>query len=137
MIYSYVNDNLCVDIPGAKAYNGAKLWVWDCNGAENQQWKFLPGTWKIESAANPGMCIDVPGDDVSNGIQLQLWECNGLSAQNWGYDGNMNTIYLASSSIDASKCLDLRGATSGSASRETAVEVWDCNGLTNQQWGFG
>jgi len=29
--------NLCIDLPGGDAYNGAHLWIWDCYGGNNQK----------------------------------------------------------------------------------------------------
>lgn len=153
-IYSYMDDTKCIDLPGGDAYNGAKLWVWECNGTPQQQWIFAPDSWRIESAVASGKCIDAGNGE--DGEQLYLWDCNGLSQQAWGYDANEATIYMdqseqgplvatpatarrmaSSSNVSiprASKCLDLSG---GDTSEGTAVQVWDCNGRTNQQWGLG
>merc|ERR1712048_1385689 len=30
----------CLDLPGSNTDNGNFLWVWDCDGADNQQWLF-------------------------------------------------------------------------------------------------
>jgi len=151
-IWSYMDNTKCIDIPGGDAFDGAKLWMWDCNGTPQQQWIFTAGSWRIESAFSRGKCIDAAS--AQDGVQLQLWECNGLYQQIIGYDSNMGTIYLAQSTSDSvsvrptsaddtavnssiprvSKCVDLAG---GDPSIETAVQIWDCNGHTNQGWGFG
>jgi len=73
-------------------------------------------------------CVDAGSSQV--GAQLMLWDCNGHDSQKWGYDPNMKTVYLSTSS-DANLCLDLRG---GSKSKGTPAQVWGCNGHSNQQW---
>jgi len=76
----------CLDLPGGDTTNGNKLWMWDCNGLENQKWVFVTyanGAGKIVYAQDPSKCVDVPGGDFANGNQLALWDCNGLPQQNW------------------------------------------------------
>jgi hypothetical protein len=131
---TYLQDQLkCLDLPAGDTTNGNKLELWDCNGADSQQWAFVPGSWTVKYKANPAKCIDVPGGDLGNGNVLQIWDCTGHGNQKWGYDSNTHTIYLAST-MNAAKCLDLTGGFTKSG---TAIELWDCNGSVNQQWGVG
>jgi hypothetical protein len=32
------NPSFCIDLPGGDVRNGNRLWLWECNGATNQQW---------------------------------------------------------------------------------------------------
>jgi hypothetical protein len=131
---TYLKDQTkCLDLPGGDTTNGNKLWLWDCNGQDSQQWIFAAGSWTIQYKGNPAKCIDVHGGDLTDGNVLQIWDCNGNDSQKWGYDANMHTIYLTSQA-NAAKCLDLTG---GSNKAGTAIELWDCNGQVNQQWGVG
>merc|ERR1712113_834390 len=41
----------------------------------------------------------------------------------------MHTVFLANSQT----CIDLSG---GEVNNGNAVEIWECNGLTNQKWNF-
>jgi len=107
--------------------NGKLLQVWDCNGHDNQKWQFF-GTQLIY-LGDARKCADA--GDSNDGTQLFIWDCNGHSSQKWNYDPSQKTVYLASSSSDASKCLDIRG---GGKQAGAAVQVWNCNGHTNQQW---
>lgn len=122
----------CIDLPGGNTDNGTPIWLWDCNGLENQAWTFAADSWQIVYQADPSKCIDA--GDMSNGFQLFIWDCNGLDQQIWGYDSDMSTIYLANSAGDASTCMDLPG---GDTSNGNAISVWDCLGETNQQWYLG
>merc|ERR1712216_700517 len=81
-------------------------------------------------------CVDVPGNDYTNGNVLQIWDCAGWPQQLWGYDAWMGTVFLASSTGDASKCFDLQN---GGLENGTPVQIWDCidslsYGNENQQW---
>lgn len=110
--------------------NGAKLWIWDCDGSNNQRWYF-GARGELFPMANEKMCVDLPGNKYDNGNQLELWECNGLPQQHWQYDSKMKTIYL-STSQDATKCVDLRN---GGQASGTPIQIWDCITTdVNQQW---
>jgi len=127
------NHNLCFDLAGGKQDNGTPIQVWQCNGLENQLWYFPAGAWKIMLAVNNNKCIDA--GSMRDGTFLFLWDCNGQASQAFGYDSNQGTLYLSQSEDkdkpDASKCADLSG---GSQNPGTHVQVWDCNGHTNQAW---
>lgn len=115
----------CLDLPGGKAVNGAKLQTWDCNGQTNQLWGFSEG--QIKYLGDVSKCVDNPNPPG----QLQLWDCNGQKNQQWGYDTSEYTIYLNDGQTDASRCVDLSG---NSADNGAQVVIWNCNGHTNQQW---
>lgn len=46
------NSALCMDIPGGKADNGVKLWVWGCNGLPQQQWYVTSGPSDAQGRAS-------------------------------------------------------------------------------------
>merc|ERR1712232_599113 len=96
----------------------------DCNGSNNQKW-YLGSNGQISPMSNRQKCIDLPGNNYQNGNQLHIWDCHELPQQKWGYDGNMGSIYLASSSADATKCIDVSG---GGQNNGAPVQIWDCYG---------
>jgi len=129
------NHNLCFDVPGGNAYNGAKLWLWECiDGMDSQKW--LQHTsktsgvlhWQIQYGMDERFCIDAP--DLSDGTQLQLWECSGADSQNW----NMNYDTWSMSLKGSSTCWDFWEDQQWNGQ---ALHVWQCNGLDNQQFDFG
>lgn len=120
----------CLDLVGGDTSNGTPIWLWDCNGFENQAWTFAPDSWMIVYQADTSKCIDA--GDMNDGTQLQLWDCNGMDQQIWGFDADSSTIYLANSAGDASKCMDV--AYDGFFLRGSPIQVWDCLGAWNQQW---
>uniref|UniRef100_A0A7S1AY00 Ricin B lectin domain-containing protein n=1 Tax=Noctiluca scintillans TaxID=2966 RepID=A0A7S1AY00_NOCSC len=117
----------CFDLAGGNTANGATIQVWDCNGLWNQKWVFED--WQIKPAYDTSKCIDAGG--LTPGNPLMIWDCNGYAQQIFGYDYNMQTMYLAQSSSDASLCVDLSG---GSSNDGTAIEIWSCTGCWNQQF---
>lgn len=124
-----VDTGKCLDLVGGNTDNGTPIWIWDCNGFENQAWTFASDSWTIVYQPDPSKCIDA--GDMSDGNQLQIWDCNGMDQQIWGFDSDLSSIYLANSAGDASKCMDLAG---GDTSNGNAIQVWECNGEWNQQW---
>jgi len=119
---------LCVDVPGGNLYNSAAVWMWECNGQQQQYWNF--DDWQIQSSANGGFCVDA-GEGYGN--HLQIWECNGHDNQRFGWDSSSMTIYLASSKSDASQCAQPLGQSSGSV-----VALQECDNTEfSQKWGFG
>ena len=56
---------------------------------------------------------------------LPAADCNGGAGQTWSSSGGRLTVY------DGAKCLD---AYDNRTTAGTKVEIWTCNGQTNQQW---
>jgi hypothetical protein len=107
-----------------------------CNGLDHQKWTYDSDAAALRYQADTSKCVDLTGGDTTDGTRLQIWDCNGLDNQKWGYDGNLRTLYYLSSSAnhpDASKCLDLAGGVGYNGAN---VQIWDCNGHTNQQWAL-
>jgi len=137
-IRSFVGNSpqLCMDLPGGDTSNGAVLWVWAADpGGLTQHWSFEDG--QLKYAADTSKCVDMVGGDSSNGNLLGLWDCYNGDNQQWGYDPDMHTIYLASSTAsDATKCLQLGDPAEihSSWAQGTQLKIWDCDGSFNQQW---
>jgi hypothetical protein len=119
------NTGLCLDVPGGDTSNGNQLWLWECNGAESQQWRF--DEWQIRYAPDESKCIDA--GDMSDGTQLYLWDCNGQPQQTWGFNGDASTTYLA----DTNTCLDYYGDWD---SNGQPLHIWECTGDWNQEWSI-
>ena len=119
-----VGSNRCLDVPGLATANGTLLQIWDCNGGSNQQWNYAvqrrtPGVWQ-QVPRRAGLLHDAghPGTDLG----LQRWQQPAMerstpTALSWG--------------VGSGLCLDVTG--NGTANG-TAVEIWNCNGGSNQQW---
>jgi len=118
--------NLCVDLPGGDAFNGNRLWLWECNGKNSQIWVF--DNFQIRYGMDENFCIDA--SDQSNGVQLWLWECNGNEQQTWAY-GDDGMVYISGGSF--STCLD---HFEGNYDNGQALHVWECSYADNQKWGL-
>lgn len=130
-IQSLTGGKLCLDLPGGNLQNGNRLWLWDCTGDTNQQWWFR-SNGQVISMLNSRKCVDLPGNNQKNGNQLWIWDCiDGAKSQQWGFDKHAKTLYLRSSTSDATKCVDANG---GGQTVGAAAQIWDCLGNANQLW---
>lgn len=113
----------CLDVHAPdQARDGAHVQVWDCNGSQQQTWRFVNGA--IRSGA--GKCLDVHAPDQrNNGARVQVWECNGSVQQTWTLQGNE----LRSG---AGLCLDVHAPDQ--ENNGGRVQVWTCNGSRQQTW---
>jgi hypothetical protein len=108
----------CVDLEGGKAIQNAKVDIWDCNGAINQQWTLDPTSQQIKSNVDNTFCIDAGAGSVK-ATQLMLWGCNDQDQQKWKGGGNYQ-LELASK---PTMCLDL---TSGKRDNGNPMQIWPC-----------
>jgi len=90
-------------------------------------------TVKITSGADSSnqMCLDLRGRHTSNGNPIELYKCNGEESQQWIFH-DWAIFYAA----DPSKCIDITGGESAMGVQGTKLQIWDCNGLSNQNWGY-
>ncbi|MCQ4040810.1 RICIN domain-containing protein [Streptantibioticus rubrisoli] len=84
-----------------------------------------------------GECLDGDTNTIpANGAKVQLWACNGWTNQTWiwapaaGQPAGNYTIQNA----DGSECLD--GDTNTIPANGAKVQLWACNGWTNQTWAW-
>jgi len=88
--------------------------------------------YAIESGLS-GKCLQpAPGDLAqSTGDAIVEEPCNGNSLQQWGVQGSGHDINFENEG--SGWCLDaLGGATDG-----TRIVQWNCEPITNQNWGWG
>jgi len=115
--------SLCMDVPAAG--EGVNVQVWGCNGLPQQQWdaSYIP-----RSLFNsPPLFLD-PLIDTTNG---------NLVTTGPGVDVDQNPVWhLVPDSGEiqfgsSGKCLD-----AGDMQEGTQLMIWDCNGMSQQKWGF-
>ncbi len=121
----------CLDVAGNSTTIGAKLELYDCNGAGGQKW--VPQ--ENGSLLNPqsGLCLDDPSGNTTNGTQLQIYTCNGSTAQQFKITRGTPVIG------NGGKCVDVAGDDVGG--NLAAVQLWDCLTIAtssplaiDQQW---
>jgi hypothetical protein len=117
--------NMCLDVEGGVAKNGAKIDIWPCTGDQaNQSWT-MRSDGTIRTALNPNMCLDLPASDTVDNTPLDLWTCNGGTNQEWSYQGD-NTLRGF-----GAKCANLPG---GDLNETTPVVYWDCQSSGAPPW---
>ncbi|NED09732.1 hypothetical protein G3I55_49815 [Streptomyces sp. SID6648] len=114
----------CLDVPGHNFNDGQPLFMWDCNGADAQKWRFgSDGTIRARDK-----CLDVANADFNNGTRIQLAWCNGADAQKFTLNGAHDLVNTA-----VGKCVDIPNHSKGRGP-ETYLILWECTGLDNQKW---
>jgi hypothetical protein len=119
-----VGSDRCVDVPGFSTSNGTALDLWDCNGGGNQSWNW---TAAKELTVYGNKCMTIGGDGSSAGSPAIITECTGAPNQAWELNADLSITSVGHPDL----CLDAAGGGTGNG---TAVDVWYCNGETNQQW---
>ncbi|MEU2067218.1 ricin-type beta-trefoil lectin domain protein [Streptomyces anulatus] len=114
----------CLDVPGHNFNDGQPLFMWDCNGADAQKWRFASdGTIRARDK-----CLDVANANFNNGSRIQLAWCNGADAQKFTLNGAHDLVNTA-----VGKCVDIPNHSKGRGP-ETYLILWECTGLDNQKW---
>ncbi|WP_248506214.1 ricin-type beta-trefoil lectin domain protein [Streptomyces sp. D2-8] len=112
----------CVDVPWSDFSDGAKLFVWDCNGSAAQQWRFASdGTIRVKDK-----CLDVANANFNDGTPLQIAWCNGNAAQKFALNGSHDLVNTV-----VGKCVDIRD---NNRDNGAWLQLWSCNGADTQKW---
>ncbi len=88
-IYSALGDGntYVLDVAGKKADNGTNIAIYQFNGADNQQFKFMrnsDGSYKIlTKISGDKSTVEVVGAEKNSGANVQQWENNGVNCQDW------------------------------------------------------
>ncbi|MFJ8112291.1 ricin-type beta-trefoil lectin domain protein [Streptomyces sp. NPDC096132] len=119
-----VGSGRCVDVPGFSTTNNTQLDLWDCNDGGNQSWN-----WNAEKELTVygNKCMTVGGTGATAGDPVVISDCTGAAAQQWNVNADLTVTSVANPEL----CLDAAGAGTGNG---TSVDVWYCNGGSNQQW---
>jgi hypothetical protein len=112
----------CIDVPGFSTTSGTQLDLWDCNGGGNQSWNYTDAR---ELTAYGSKCMQIAS--ATAGAAVVIGDCTGATTQRW----NVNPDGTITSAADPQLCLDAAGAGTGNG---TPIDVWHCNGSTNQAW---
>lgn len=115
---------VCLQAETKQAAMGQSVTVAECNGSEEQDWKYDSATNTI---TYKDMCLDAT--DMTSGNPLIIWECNGLVQQHW--DDLSDGQSWATLSVQGNQCLDM---WTSEATLERGLWTWDCNSADNQKW---
>ncbi|HET6346629.1 MAG TPA: ricin-type beta-trefoil lectin domain protein, partial [Myxococcota bacterium] len=121
-----VGSALCATLPGENANSGATVALGPCT-EPRAGWDMLTSNGASETGVSvaPGgraLCLQAAGTD--NGSAVSLVPCaQPIPAQRWSIVGG--TLRALG------KCLDL---VNNSTAQGAPVQLWECNGLPEQQW---
>ncbi|RYZ40138.1 MAG: glucose dehydrogenase, partial [Myxococcaceae bacterium] len=114
----------CLDVSQNSQTAGQGLNIYDCHGQGNQRFLFTPeGELRVFDGA---WCVQ-PATATAGGRAV-IAACTGAANQRWVRNANGTVVHTPSS-----LCLDVAGQATANSS---PVNVWNCNGQTNQQWSF-
>merc|ERR1740117_1709752 len=82
--------NNCIDTPGGDPWKSAELEVWDCNGAEGQNFGYdsSMNTIYASASSDASLCLDVRGGGKDDQDTAWLWDCNGENNQKFLWHQN-------------------------------------------------
>lgn len=115
----------CLDVPQSTTANGTQLDVWDCSGDPNQVWTQTASGQMTVYSGNDLRCLDAAFGGTTPGTFAIIWPCSSASNQ-WRFNAN-GTV----TDIRSGLCLDVTQNSTGNGS---PVQLWTCNGGTNQVW---
>jgi len=119
-----VNSGRCLDVANANSADGTAVQIYDCNGTNAQSW--LIGSDNTLRAL--GKCLTTVGGGTTDHTLVEIRTCTGSVGQKWErYGTNSNSLRNPNSG----RCLDVLGFQTANGSRPG---LWECNGLSNQQW---
>ena len=130
------DSNKCLDVSGAGTANGTKIQVWQCNQSAAQTWieEYAGGRIVYHSAVDFDKCLDLEQASTSNGTKIQLYDCNYTPAQMWLKESATSGSAILHSSLDYGKCVDMSYNDLYAPANGAQVQIWDCNGLPQQEW---
>lgn len=114
----------CLDLPMPYS-SGELLQVYQCNGGTNQLWSLQSNGW----VSNPGSAsfVDVPWATTAPGAQLD--------SNNKNWPATSNQLWHSANGYQlrgiGDMCLDIPSAN---IANNQVVQIYTCNGGSNQQW---
>jgi hypothetical protein len=139
--YTIINKNSgkAIDVPGANAYAGAKVQQWTSNGTDAQKWLLYRhdnGQFTFVSKLDVSFVLDVFSGLSDSGTALQLYSYNGTDAQKFTLDvlpadHLVNGNYTISSNLDATKAIDISGASKVDGIQ---AQIWIANNTDAQKF---
>ena len=116
-----------MDVPNQSQTNGTQVELWDCNGGANQQWT---STSAGELRVYGSDCLDADGP----GHQPRHQGATSGPATAAPTSSGRSTPTARSPASQSGLCLDATGAGTANG---TLLELWTCNGGSNQKWTRG
>jgi hypothetical protein len=112
-----------IDVQWNNPANNTPVWLYGLTRTAAQHWTY-DDTSKALKNAN-GKCLEVKSNGTANGTPVWMRTCTGAAAQQWTFGRDLS-IRNANG-----KCLDVPNGA-----EQIPLQIYDCNGWTNQQWLF-
>jgi hypothetical protein len=113
----------CLDVAGARSWNGTNVQSYQCNGSNAQKWYYEASSGFLRSGENWNKCLDNGGQDRNNGKQV-IWSCQNSNNMRWDFEGNVIVPRT-----NHNYAVDAYGT--GNSSN---VGIWFKHGASQQQW---
>ncbi|WP_159104561.1 ricin-type beta-trefoil lectin domain protein [Plantactinospora sp. BB1] len=119
----------CLDAP-TPVGNGAQMYIHDCHGGQNQDWRLDESGVGLIRSAFAGKCLDNDRGVLANTNKVQIYDCNSGSSQIWAILGDGRVR------IGGTYCLDV---ASYATANNSPVHLYACQAgaATNQEWRIG
>ena len=120
-VVSDYHKTACLDDPGYSDSDGTNIVMWECDGANEQNWTVKKdGTIRIN-----GKCLDVYLGGKASKTPVDLATCTGNAQEQW------QAVNGTLVNPRSSQCLDDPRFNTANG---TPLEIYACNGGANQQW---
>jgi hypothetical protein len=124
-----------MDLKNKSAAVGTPIQQWACNGGKNQEWIFVSvggGAYNIESELT-GKCVGIQGGKATSHAQLEEEDCDGGENQKFTLQAIApgSDVFYIHAVLDDTMCFDIEAF---STAEGTTVQLFTCQGQTNQQW---
>jgi ricin-type beta-trefoil lectin protein len=119
----------CLDDYHDSSTNDNPVVMWPCDGSPGEHWTVNGQYIQIN-----GLCLDVKQGGTANGSLVEIYTCHNGTNQQWnrGPAKSINSqTYYDYVNANSGTCLD--GLAPGTANG-TQIQIWKCNGDTQQYW---
>ncbi len=126
--FSLINarSGLCLDVAGARSWNGTNVQSYRCNGSNAQRWFYDKNTGYLKSALG-NKCLDHGGQLRDNGKAV-IWDCVNSDNLRWNLQPDAQGYQLIPRSSDA-YALDAY-----STENSSDVGLWSRHQGAQQRW---
>ena len=142
-IFSYINNEYCLDVSGASTSSGTKVSLYESNGTDAQKWKLYStsvsvqggktisdGVYTIALKGDTSKVLDISGASDSNGANVQVYSPNSTAAQKFKFVCGSDGFYTITN-LKSGKALDVYSACVLPGAN---VQQWESNGTDAQKW---
>lgn len=131
IIRTGVNENMSLDVAGARKNDRTNIQIYQYKGGANQKFRIdrLSSGWYMITDTNSGKVLDVSGGRKASGVNVQLYSWNGSDAQLWRFYPIGNGYYYIQNKLGY--YLNVNGANNRNGAN---VQVYNADYTKAEQW---